>query len=88
MCACVCVYACVCFFVRLLLLLLLLPYLVNVHKSCIKVLIGLKLLTATYLNGVTVTGLTEDLEQCRVRDEEEPRKDEPFAFQISERSMK
>ena len=37
----------------------------------------------TYLNSVTVTGLAKDLEQCRVRHEEETRKHQSFALQIS-----
>jgi len=38
---------------------------------------------STCLNGVTVTGLAKDLQQCRVRDKEESRKHQSFAFQIS-----
>lgn len=37
------------------------------------------------LDGVGVGGLTQDLQQGCIRDEEEPRKQQPFLLQIAER---
>ena len=37
------------------------------------------------LDGVRVTGLTEDLQQCRVRNEEESREQQTLLLQVAER---
>ena len=54
----------------------------NPWLNLILIQLSFQLVIIIYLNGVWVTGLTEDLKQGGIRHEEEPREDETFLLQV------